>query len=65
MPVRFSNRLAAKPRVSYADWLEPDSHTAVSAEDADEPVSQQKQQSQQSQQSQEIRRSARLASKPH
>ena len=53
MPARFSNRLAAKPRVSYA-------------EDDDEPVAQQKQQSQQSQQqSQETRRSARLASKPH
>ena len=50
--LRFSNRLAAKPRVSYA-------------EEDEEPVSQSQQKQQQQQQSQETRRSARLASKPH
>lgn len=52
MPARFSSRLAAKPRVSYA-------------EEDEEPVSQSQQKQQQQQQSQETRRSARLASKPH
>ena len=55
MPARFSSRLAAKPRVSYA-------------EEDEEPVSQsqkQQQSQQMQQQSQETRRSARLASKPH
>jgi len=53
MPARFSNRLAAKPRISYAE------------EEDEEPVSQSQQKQQQQQQSQETRRSARLASKPH
>ena len=59
MPARFSSRLAAKPRVSYAE------------EEDEEPVSQSQKQQQvqqmqsQQMQSQETRRSARLASKPH